>query len=178
MSYEAVGKGYVRFKEGSDVKKIQEYIENNNAGMFESQRFYSDEMIVEISTDGRRNYYSENLPEYFDGLMAAGQVEESSIDFIGEDNQYWRMEYRNGKWEELNGEVYYKTVDEPSVAQIRQMFIDYVTNDLEGSDPEYVSRALAQVGCTPKMQKALGLDMPEEPVAEEPTAGDTDDIDL
>ena len=122
----------------------------------------------EISIYGCNIYYKEEyMTEFFEELGKLAEVESGILDFNGEDSSFWRFEYKvaTKEWEEIQGDIYYTKPGEPSYEALKVMFIDYVTNDAEGSgDPGYILQALETVGCNAECRKALGLDFEEEGV--------------
>ncbi len=86
----------------------------------------------------------------------------SIIEFEADNGYQWMLEKTFAGWVEKERISGYKKADEPDYEELKSMFIDYVTNDLEGSNPDYVLEMLENVGCNEKFRKALGFDFPEE----------------
>ncbi len=110
-------------------------------------------------------YHEEDFYDFFKKLNELAEVVEGELDLIGEDDNQWRFIYNPATkdWDEQNGYVYYKkNGNSPSYEELLQMFVDYVSNDAEGAgDPNYIIKALEQVGCNKATRKALGLNFVE-----------------
>lgn len=67
--------------------------------------YRSEEKI--ISVGGYDKYHEEDVYELLDGI--AKDTESGEIEYSGEDNSYWRFIFKDGKWIEESGWIYYES---------------------------------------------------------------------
>lgn len=168
MSYQAKMTGTIILKgEITSDQKTEVINILRNTGYCSPEIYKMDgNTNIDYSDCGRYNEY--DIKDALDELTKKFKIESGELVFIGEDDTQWCFRYVEkpegdpsepvGGWEELRGEVAYVKYGMPGYQQLLDMFISYVTNDLEGSNPEYVREALANCGCDADMQKMLGLE--------------------
>ena len=159
MSYYATMSGDITTKEklkGKLLDELEAFLRNK--GM------YADAIIGDNDIDfsGCRFRYDE---EDLDELGKIIPVENGELFFTGEDDAMWKLlwDEDGGYWVEYNAQVNYLSEGMPSYDQLKEMFIQYVSNDSEAiANPGEVTAKLEAAGCTAESRKMLGLDYPTE----------------
>ena len=68
-----------------------------------------DEAEVELNFNGK--YWEDEILSALDTLSLF--ISDGEIEFSGEDDSHWKFFFRNGRWNEVNGEVVYGETDKP-----------------------------------------------------------------
>lgn len=107
MGYYASYGGEIVPKKEEDLEKIVDIIKKYD--VFEDVDYYDRGSIggvKSIDISGNSKYYEDELIEMYKEI--SDMVESAEIDFTGEDDHHWRHECKDGKWQELTGELIYK----------------------------------------------------------------------
>lgn len=169
MSYQAKMTGTIILKGEITSDQKKEVINILGDTGYCSPEIYKMDGNTNIDYADCGRYNDDDIKNALDELKKKFKVKSGELVFIGEDDTQWCLRYVEkpegdpsepvGGWEELRGEVAYVKYGMPGYQQLLDMFISYVTNDLEGSgNPEYVREALSNCGCDANMQKMLGLE--------------------
>lgn len=153
--------------------KLTPQQEQEISGLFDdcidTPEIYGEGGNTNLDFCGSGKYYGDELQKALRKLTEKYEVEPGSeLDFTGEEDDQWCFRYvmnpagepseMKGEWKELQGEVHYAEYGMPSYEALLNMFVGYVTNDMEAGDPDYIRETLANCGCGEEMQKMLGLD--------------------
>ena len=99
MGYIVDAFGYIVMKNKEDVPAV----ENSMTDFLNFNLDSSNITTIEVSYSGRYDEY------VFNEIISSTSpfVKEGKIEFSGEDDDYWKYEFINGKWEEDSGEIIY-----------------------------------------------------------------------
>lgn len=115
MGYDARLSGTITVKENVTKERMEEIMDlalkNNlaedvNYGCMPIGGVVRD---IDISA-GDISYHEDEFFAFYDEI--ADDVESATIDFEGEDGTRWRHECKDGKWQELQGEIVYNNPTE------------------------------------------------------------------
>jgi hypothetical protein len=82
---------------------------------------------IDISA-GDISYHDDEFFAFYGEI--AGDVESAIIDFEGEDGSRWRHECKDGKWQELQGEIVYNNPTEIRIER-NQELAEYTEEEKE-----------------------------------------------
>ena len=98
MSYYVAGSGSISFKEeiASEMKSLF------------SERLYDIEylaMCVETENELSVRFYDYHYNDQFESFLPtiADKIDEGYIECDGQDGEFWKLEFDNGKWKSYNG---------------------------------------------------------------------------
>ena len=124
MGYDARLSGTITVKENVTKERMEEIMDlalkNNlaedvNYGCIQTGGVVRD---IDISA-GDISYHDDEFFAFYDEI--AGDVEEAIIDFEGEDGSRWRHECKDGKWQELQGEIVYNNPTEIRIGHDQEL---------------------------------------------------------
>ena len=158
MGYYCTGGGTARLKIGVDPVELEMMLDNSNESNIYFE-FYKDKTGVDFVdlVHEYAKWYEKDTVSILEVLSP--YIEEGEISFTGEDDSHWKYVFvpEKGEFVYYEGAIVYQESGEVDCNRLRQMFVDYVTNDAEGAgDPDYILDALEAVGCNAEIRKALG----------------------
>lgn len=118
MGYDARLNGTITVKENVTKERMEEIMdlalksnlaEDADYGYVQTGGVVRD---IDISA-GDISYHEEEFLSFYGEI--AEDVESATIDFEGEDGTRWRHECKDGKWQELQGEIVYNDPTELKV---------------------------------------------------------------
>lgn len=107
MGYYASGEGHVVAKAENDVQEIKSILEEYD--LLDSYRSPFDSPVEIGIVFEYSKYYDEDIYEVLE--LIAGKVKEGEIRFVGDDDCQWKFKFKDGRWEEKNGEVLFDNKD-------------------------------------------------------------------
>lgn len=107
MGYYAAGSGFAKIEDKENRNKLIKAFTDSmyNFGTIE---MYNEDDGVSICVEYQR-YYEEDYEELF--KIMANYTDECSIEFVGDDNEHWRLYLNNGKMDWIQGKVIYDMSD-------------------------------------------------------------------
>lgn len=159
MSYYARGFGAISVSGEVDIDRQAELSDEYGDAIIFTNFIYdevTDETKIHLCYDG--NYFEEEFNNLFDFLLENYNVLDGEIELTGEENDVWRFKYYKSRNEfvEESGKVSYKDI---TVDRLLEILRDYVDNDLNNADTDYVREVLRDVcGMTKDELKATGFD--------------------
>jgi len=159
MGYYATGSGNITFKVlPEDVyDKIKDAL--NATFEYDGERTfktpYGECTYFDIWTDEK--YYQEEVEETLNTVAALADIESGELCYHGEDDSLWRFVWKDGKWQEENGEVIYSAgFSNPTI--VTDAFRMYLEKTLPALEPEKVREFLVQdCGLCESDLNALGV---------------------
>ena len=100
MGYYADYNGYLCFKENPSNEVLSNLID-----VFSYDGF--DKTSVSAYFSGHGKYYEDNVYEAL--LNVKPYIKDGEFIFNGEDDCHWRIKFKNGSWDEENGDIYYSS---------------------------------------------------------------------
>ena len=170
MSYQARGEGYILFSNKVEQKTFWGFLTGLTAHF---EQLSGETSIreaghpnygcacIDVNCGPDQNYHGDDLAAVLKEIAKTAEsigspIKEGEIDFVGEDDNIWRLVYRDGCWHEENGRTEYENI---STREVIDAFVAYVNNDLAAAEPDYVREVLTDVcGLNSNQLKAIGLD--------------------
>ena len=101
-------------------------------------------------------YDGEEVEKALSRASEVAEIESGEIAYKGEDNSLWRFIWRDDTWVEENGHIEYTDM---TFDRLKQVFLNYIDNDLAAAEPGYVRDVLTDTcGLTNAEIKELGID--------------------
>lgn len=124
MGYDARLAGTITVKENVTKERMEEIMDlalKNNLAEDADYGYVQTEGVVrdiDISA-GDIKYHEEEFIAFYGEI--ADDVESATIDFEGEDGTRWRHECKDGKWQELQGEIVYNNPTEIRIKRNQEL---------------------------------------------------------
>lgn len=122
MSYMAKCSGTIVLKDGVDANEIDKSLE----GLFDDTYPNGKNIEVYAYMD---NYQEEQYYTLYEKISPF--VKEANIEFVGEDNSFWKHECKNGIWNELSGKIVYNNHNPMHIAGINNDKKEDEIDDIE-----------------------------------------------
>lgn len=161
MEYYAHGSGGIIFKEELPeavfdriMNKLRKVFEAEGANSWKTTSNSSEVSYVDIWDNEK--YYGDEVKTVLNEVAEMAEIEEGSIEYVGEDDSLWRFIYRDGKWHEENGHVEYSDL---TIDKLSRAIKAYARYDLGVAERGYVYDMLTDIcGLSDSDLKALGMD--------------------
>ena len=107
MGYHAYGSGSITIKAGVSEEALNAVLDRCKTLEITEPYTIAGQTFVDLDHDG--SYHED---EVYDDLRCLTEVAKSGeIQFEGEDSTFWKIELKDGKWEETPGRVVYDLSD-------------------------------------------------------------------
>ena len=161
MEYYANGSGSIIFKEvlpeavfGRIKDKLQKVLEADGSTKWKPMTSSPEVSYVDIWDSEK--YYGDEVETVLNEVAEMAEIEEGSIEYVGEDDSLWRFIYRDGKWHEESGHVEYSDL---TIDKLSRAIKAYAMYDLGVAERGYVYDMLTDIcGLSENDLKALGMD--------------------
>ena len=130
MGYYASYDGHIRFKEKPSDETIKVICD-----FFGDHDYDVDGLGISVYGDDK--YYADCIEEGLSKLEP--YVKNGEIKYHGEDECFWRFIFKDGKWTEENGKIYYESdtpskVEKEDVPEFLGQIVDIFEEELEKYD--------------------------------------------